>query len=164
MRSRNCGRAVKHKKTGKVQKFLFLIWQPNLCPEHGSCLRPCVNITNILRAAFLYKSFARSFMVLRFKVCSFLAEKYRRKSCTYNVGEIDCLFVVCAHLCVVNVCVRVKRERQIHREIVCVFVRINELKYMRVCCCVRVCVKSERDREIVCVCVYTSLPISSLKA
>ncbi len=39
-----------------------------------------VNFTNILRVAFLYESFVRSFFVLRFKVCTFLAEKYLRKS------------------------------------------------------------------------------------
>jgi hypothetical protein len=80
-----------------------------------------------------------------------LAQKYRRKSCTQNIGEIDCLFVVCAHLCIVNVCVRVKRERQIHREIVCVFVHINELKYVRVVVCV--CVRREREIKRFCVCV-----------
>jgi hypothetical protein len=33
--------------------------------------RQGVNFTNILRAAFSYESFARSFFVLRFKVCTF---------------------------------------------------------------------------------------------
>ncbi len=40
-----------------------------------------VNFTNIIRAAFSYESFAQSFFVLIFKVCTFLAQKYRRKSC-----------------------------------------------------------------------------------
>ncbi len=48
-----------------------------------------VNFTNILRAAFSYESFARSFFVLRFKVCTFLAQKYWCKSCKLYVGEID---------------------------------------------------------------------------
>ncbi len=36
---------------------------------------PGVNFTNIIRTAFLYESFARSFFVPRFKVCTFLAQK-----------------------------------------------------------------------------------------
>ncbi len=50
-----------------------------------------VNFTNILLAAFLYKSFACSFFVLSFSVCTFLAQEYLRKSCFENVGEIDTL-------------------------------------------------------------------------
>jgi hypothetical protein len=33
-----------------------------------------VNFTNIIRATFSYESFARSFIVLRFRVCAFLAQ------------------------------------------------------------------------------------------
>ncbi len=52
-------------------------------------LQPAVNFTNILRAAFSCESFARNFFVLRFKVCTFLAHKYWRKSRAYKVGEIN---------------------------------------------------------------------------
>ncbi len=41
-----------------------------------------VNFTNIIRAAFSYESFVRSFFVLRFKVYTFWVQKYQRKSCT----------------------------------------------------------------------------------
>ncbi len=38
-------------------------------------IRLGVNFTNILRAAFSYESFARSFSVLRFRVCTFFGVK-----------------------------------------------------------------------------------------
>ncbi len=38
---------------------------------------------------FLYKSFMCSFSVLKFQVCSFIAQKCKRKSHSYNFGEID---------------------------------------------------------------------------
>ncbi len=38
-----------------------------------------VNFTNIIRAAFSYESFARSFFVLRFKVCTFSVQKLALK-------------------------------------------------------------------------------------
>jgi hypothetical protein len=41
-----------------------------------------VNFTNILRAAFLYKSFLHSFYVLTIWVCNFLAKGFWRKSCS----------------------------------------------------------------------------------
>ncbi len=48
-----------------------------------------VDFTNILGAAFSHESLASNFFVLRFKVCTFLAQKYWLKSRAYNVGEID---------------------------------------------------------------------------
>jgi hypothetical protein len=63
-----------------VNIFIYLLYHYGAynpwCNE-----RPGVNYTNIIRAAFLYESFAQSFFVLRFKVCTFLGQKYRRKSC-----------------------------------------------------------------------------------
>jgi hypothetical protein len=52
-------------------------------------LTPGVNFTNVSHAAFSYKCFVQNFFVLRFKVCTFLAQKYWRKSRAYNVDEID---------------------------------------------------------------------------
>jgi len=45
-------------------------------------LHPGVNFTNILRAAFSYESFLRSFYVLTIWVCNFLAKGFWRKSCS----------------------------------------------------------------------------------
>jgi hypothetical protein len=50
---------------------------------------PGVNFTNILRAAFSKESFAQAFLYLDKKFVLFLTQTYRRKSCTYYVGEID---------------------------------------------------------------------------
>jgi hypothetical protein len=51
--------------------------------------QPGVNFTNILRAAFSYKSLLRSFYVVTIWVRNFLAKCFWRKSCSLNVGEID---------------------------------------------------------------------------
>jgi hypothetical protein len=48
-----------------------------------------VNLTNILRAAFLYKSFARSFFVLEVKVKLFIGAKKMVQLRSRKVGEID---------------------------------------------------------------------------
>ncbi len=50
---------------------------------------PGINFTNILLVAFTYVNCACSFFVLTFKVCTLLAQDCWRKSCEYNVGEID---------------------------------------------------------------------------
>ena len=50
---------------------------------------PGINFNNILRAAFSYESFLRSFYVLTIWVCNFLAKGFWRKSCSQNDGEID---------------------------------------------------------------------------
>ncbi len=54
-----------------------------LLPRHG------VNFTNILHAAFTYVSFARSFFVLTFELCTLLAQDCSRKSCVKTVDEIE---------------------------------------------------------------------------
>jgi len=41
-----------------------------------------VNFTNILQAAFLYKSSLRSFYVLTIWICNFLAKGFWHKSCS----------------------------------------------------------------------------------
>jgi hypothetical protein len=41
---------------------------------------PGVNFTNILRAAFSYKSFLRSFYLLTIWVCNFLAKGFCKKA------------------------------------------------------------------------------------
>jgi hypothetical protein len=50
---------------------------------------PGVNFTNILRAAFLYKSFAPSFFVLAVKVKLFIGTRILAQMHFKNVGEID---------------------------------------------------------------------------
>ncbi len=51
--------------------------------------RPRVNCTNVLRAAFMYVSCARSFFCAYVSGLYLLAYAYWRKSCTYNVDEIE---------------------------------------------------------------------------
>jgi hypothetical protein len=46
----------------------------------GQQIRPVVNFTNILRAAFSYKSFLRSFYVLTTWVCNFWAKGFWHKA------------------------------------------------------------------------------------
>jgi hypothetical protein len=49
------------------------------------------NFTNIIRAAFSYESFARSFFVLRFKVCTFLRKNIGAKAaCNMLVKLAPC--------------------------------------------------------------------------
>jgi hypothetical protein len=48
-----------------------------------------VNLTNILRAAFSYKSFARSFFVHEVKVKLFIDSRKLAQLRLKNVGEID---------------------------------------------------------------------------
>jgi hypothetical protein len=48
-----------------------------------------VNFPNILRAAFLYKSFAQGFFVLAVKVKLFIGARVLAQMCFKNVGEID---------------------------------------------------------------------------
>jgi hypothetical protein len=48
-----------------------------------------VNLTNILHAAFLYKSFARSFFVLAVKVKLFIGARILVQMSLLIVGEID---------------------------------------------------------------------------
>jgi hypothetical protein len=43
---------------------------------------PGVNVTNILRAAFSYESFLRSFYVLTIWFCNFLMKGFWHKSCS----------------------------------------------------------------------------------
>ncbi len=52
-------------------------------------LRPGVNFTNVLHAAFTYVSCVRSFFVLTFQVCTLLAQDCWRKSCAQNIDEIE---------------------------------------------------------------------------
>jgi hypothetical protein len=75
-------------------QFGFVIfWQKDLGAKAAHKmlvkLTTDVNFTNILQAAFSYKSFLRSFYVLSIWVCNFLAQGFWHKSCTKNVGEID---------------------------------------------------------------------------
>ncbi len=55
---------------------------------HFLCCLKRVNFTNVLRAAFTQVSCECSFFVLKFQVCTLLAQDCWRKSCTQNVGEI----------------------------------------------------------------------------
>ena len=43
-------------------------------------MQPCVNFTNILRAAFSYKSVLHSFYILTVWVCNFLAKENWQKA------------------------------------------------------------------------------------
>ncbi len=52
-----------------------------------------VNFTNILRTAFLYKSFTQSLFVLEVKVKLFIGAKKIAQLHSKNVGEIDSLTV-----------------------------------------------------------------------
>jgi len=49
-----------------------------------------VNFINILKVAFVYKIVLRIFYAHTVWVCNFLAKGNRLKSCSLNVGEIDC--------------------------------------------------------------------------
>ncbi len=48
-----------------------------------------VNLINILHSPFLYKSAFWSFPLITVWLRDFLPKGYRRKSCSYNVDEID---------------------------------------------------------------------------
>jgi hypothetical protein len=61
--------------------FTAVIYHGKL-PQYFITLAPGANITDILRAAFLYESFLCSFYVLKFWVCIFLAKGFWRKSCS----------------------------------------------------------------------------------
>jgi hypothetical protein len=58
-------------------------WSPILMPSlrWNKIERPGVNLTNVLCAAFMYVSCARSFFVLTFQVCTSLAQDCWLKSC-----------------------------------------------------------------------------------
>ncbi len=60
-----------------------------VCKKNGFTELLDVNFTNVLHAAFTYVSFARSFFVLTFQVCTLLVQDCWRKSCVQNVDEIE---------------------------------------------------------------------------
>ena len=65
--------------------FLLLlarVGQVHSLPLGGSDWSEGVNFTNILQAAFSYKSILRSFYVLTVWVCIFLVKENQRKSCS----------------------------------------------------------------------------------
>jgi len=63
-------------------------WSRRRIPDRGPG-QSGVNFTNILRAAFSYKSFWRSFYVLTIWVCNFWRKDFFAKTAHKNVGEID---------------------------------------------------------------------------
>ncbi len=74
-----------------VIKLFFFVTDGTTKQASSLSLASCsgVNFTNILRAAFSHENFLNSFSVLTIWVCNFLAKGFWRKSCSYNVGEID---------------------------------------------------------------------------
>jgi hypothetical protein len=64
-----------------AQDFYNMARMPSVCGCIDGTHVPGVNFTNILRTSFSYESFAQSFFVPRFKVCTFLAQKNWLKSC-----------------------------------------------------------------------------------
>jgi hypothetical protein len=64
-------------------KWVYLVEAASKLRQHVqvSSIRPGVNFTNILLAAFFTKVFLRTFYVLTTWVCKFLAKGFWRKSC-----------------------------------------------------------------------------------
>ncbi len=78
---------VQNFKAFFIIAFILCSWEPGPAKCKGKVIlrsQQGVNFNNILRTAFMYESFMRSFFVLAVKVKLYLAQEYWRK-CDYKM-------------------------------------------------------------------------------